>query len=149
VLWKPCSSCWSFHLIREEFLSALIHFPLSGRQFRSFTVRCYFVWVVMATPHALSHPHLPWLPVTARFPPPACTSSPGNCALHRSHSRCRTPPSSPPGFRRRWLKSIPYFHFHRVLLFFKKRDILINSINWTTRDVGRTMAVCSFICSSI
>jgi hypothetical protein len=25
VCWKPCSSCWSFHLLREEFLSAPIH----------------------------------------------------------------------------------------------------------------------------
>jgi hypothetical protein len=24
---KPCSSCWSFHLLREEFLSAPIHSP--------------------------------------------------------------------------------------------------------------------------
>jgi hypothetical protein len=27
VCWKPCSSCWSFHLLREEFLSAPIHSP--------------------------------------------------------------------------------------------------------------------------
>jgi hypothetical protein len=27
VCWKPCSSCWSFHLLREEFLSAPIHPP--------------------------------------------------------------------------------------------------------------------------
>jgi hypothetical protein len=27
VCWKPCSSCWSFHILREEFLSALIHSP--------------------------------------------------------------------------------------------------------------------------
>jgi hypothetical protein len=25
VCWKPCSSCWSFQLLREEFLSAPIH----------------------------------------------------------------------------------------------------------------------------
>jgi hypothetical protein len=25
VCWKPCSSCWSFHLLREKFLSAPIH----------------------------------------------------------------------------------------------------------------------------
>jgi hypothetical protein len=38
VCWKPCSSCWSFHLLREEFLSAPIHSPLSGSPYRSFTV---------------------------------------------------------------------------------------------------------------
>jgi hypothetical protein len=27
VCWKPCPSCWSFHLLREEFLSAPIHSP--------------------------------------------------------------------------------------------------------------------------
>jgi hypothetical protein len=27
VCWKPCSSCWSLHLLREEFLSAPIHSP--------------------------------------------------------------------------------------------------------------------------
>jgi hypothetical protein len=27
VCWKPCSSCWSSHLHREEFLSAPIHSP--------------------------------------------------------------------------------------------------------------------------
>jgi hypothetical protein len=38
VCLKPCSSCWSFHLLREEFLSAPIHSPpLSGSPFRSFT----------------------------------------------------------------------------------------------------------------
>jgi hypothetical protein len=36
VCWKPCSSCWSFHLLREEFLSAPIHAPLSGSPYRSF-----------------------------------------------------------------------------------------------------------------
>jgi hypothetical protein len=36
VCWKPCSSCWSFHLLREEFLSAPIHSPLSGSPYRSF-----------------------------------------------------------------------------------------------------------------
>jgi hypothetical protein len=25
MCWKPCSSCWSFDLLREEFLSAPIH----------------------------------------------------------------------------------------------------------------------------
>jgi hypothetical protein len=29
VCWKPCSSCWSFHLLREECLSAPIHSPPS------------------------------------------------------------------------------------------------------------------------
>jgi hypothetical protein len=29
VCWKQCSSCWSFHLLREEFLSAPIHSPPS------------------------------------------------------------------------------------------------------------------------
>jgi hypothetical protein len=38
VCWKPCSSCRSSHLIREEFLSASIHSPLSGSPYRSF--RC-------------------------------------------------------------------------------------------------------------
>jgi hypothetical protein len=37
VCWKLCSSCWSFHLLREEFLSAPIHSPLSGSPYRSFT----------------------------------------------------------------------------------------------------------------
>jgi hypothetical protein len=36
VCWKPCSSCWSFHLLREEFLWAPIHSPLSGSPYRSF-----------------------------------------------------------------------------------------------------------------
>jgi hypothetical protein len=36
VCWKPCSSCWSLHLLREEFLSAPIHSPLSGSPYRSF-----------------------------------------------------------------------------------------------------------------
>jgi hypothetical protein len=27
VCWKLCSSCWSIHLLREEFLSAPIHSP--------------------------------------------------------------------------------------------------------------------------
>jgi hypothetical protein len=41
VCWKPCSSCWSFHLLREEFLSAPIHSPLSGSPYRSFSgLRC-------------------------------------------------------------------------------------------------------------
>jgi hypothetical protein len=37
MCWKSCSSCWSFHLLPEEFLSAPIHSPLSGSPFRSFT----------------------------------------------------------------------------------------------------------------
>jgi hypothetical protein len=38
VCWKSCSSCWSFHLLRGEFLSAPIHAPpLSGSPYRSFT----------------------------------------------------------------------------------------------------------------
>jgi hypothetical protein len=36
VCWKSCSSCRSFHLLREEFLSAPIHSPLSGSPYRSF-----------------------------------------------------------------------------------------------------------------
>jgi hypothetical protein len=40
VCWKPRSSCWSFHLLREEFLSAPIHSPLSGLPYRSFN-RCF------------------------------------------------------------------------------------------------------------
>jgi hypothetical protein len=39
VIWKPYSSCWSSHLLREEFLSAPIHSPLSGSPNRSFN--CY------------------------------------------------------------------------------------------------------------
>jgi hypothetical protein len=39
VYWKPCSSCWSLHLLREEFLSAPIHSPLFGSLYRSFTLR--------------------------------------------------------------------------------------------------------------
>jgi hypothetical protein len=38
VCWKPCSSCWSFYLLREEFLSAPIHSPPSGSPYRSFNV---------------------------------------------------------------------------------------------------------------
>jgi hypothetical protein len=34
VCWKPCSSCWSLYLLREEFLSAPIHSPPS-------LVRCF------------------------------------------------------------------------------------------------------------
>jgi hypothetical protein len=37
VCLRPCSSCWSFHLLREEFLSAPIHSPLSGSPYRSFS----------------------------------------------------------------------------------------------------------------
>jgi hypothetical protein len=37
VCWKPCSSCWSLHLLQEEFLSTPIHYPLSGSPYRSFT----------------------------------------------------------------------------------------------------------------
>jgi hypothetical protein len=40
VCWKPCSTCWSFHLIREDFLSAPIHSPLSGSPYRSFILDC-------------------------------------------------------------------------------------------------------------
>jgi hypothetical protein len=29
MCWKPCSSCWSLHLLQEEFLSAPIHSPPS------------------------------------------------------------------------------------------------------------------------
>jgi hypothetical protein len=36
VCWKPCSSCWSLHLLREEFLSAPIHSPLSSSPYWSF-----------------------------------------------------------------------------------------------------------------
>jgi hypothetical protein len=36
VCWKPRSSCWSFHLLRQEFLSAPIHTPLSGSPYWSF-----------------------------------------------------------------------------------------------------------------
>jgi hypothetical protein len=35
---EAVSSCWSFHLLREEFLSAPIHSPLSGSPYRSFKV---------------------------------------------------------------------------------------------------------------
>jgi hypothetical protein len=38
VCWKPRSSCWSFHLLREEILSAPIHSPLSGSPYRSFSL---------------------------------------------------------------------------------------------------------------
>jgi hypothetical protein len=37
VCWKPCSSYWSFRLLREEFLSAPIHSPLSESPYRSFS----------------------------------------------------------------------------------------------------------------
>jgi hypothetical protein len=33
---EPCSSSWSPHLLRKEFLSAPIHSPLSGSLYRSF-----------------------------------------------------------------------------------------------------------------
>jgi hypothetical protein len=36
VCWKLFSSCWSLHLLQEEFLSAPIHSPLSGSPYRSF-----------------------------------------------------------------------------------------------------------------
>jgi hypothetical protein len=43
MCWKPCSSCWSFYLLREEFLSAPIHSsPLSGSPYRSFTMPLKF-----------------------------------------------------------------------------------------------------------
>jgi hypothetical protein len=38
VIWKPCSSCWSCHLLRKEFLSAHIHSPHSGSPNRSFNL---------------------------------------------------------------------------------------------------------------
>jgi hypothetical protein len=44
VCWKPCSSCWSFHLLREEFLSAPIHSPLSDSPYRSFTHPAFEYW---------------------------------------------------------------------------------------------------------
>jgi hypothetical protein len=38
MCWKSCSSCWSLHLLQEDFLSAPIHSPpLSGSLYRSFT----------------------------------------------------------------------------------------------------------------
>jgi hypothetical protein len=37
VCWRPCSSSWSRHLLREEFLSTPIQSPLSGSPYRSFT----------------------------------------------------------------------------------------------------------------
>jgi hypothetical protein len=43
VCWKPRSSCWSFDLHREEFLSAPIHSPpLSGSLYRSFNLELEF-----------------------------------------------------------------------------------------------------------
>jgi hypothetical protein len=39
MCWKPSSSCWSLYLLREEFLSAPIHSPLSGSLYRSFRER--------------------------------------------------------------------------------------------------------------
>jgi hypothetical protein len=36
MIWKLCLTCWSSHLLREEFLSAPIHSPLSGLPNRSF-----------------------------------------------------------------------------------------------------------------
>jgi hypothetical protein len=39
VCWKPCLSCWSLYLLREEFLSAPIRSLLSGSPFRSFIRR--------------------------------------------------------------------------------------------------------------
>jgi hypothetical protein len=36
MCWKSSSSCWSLYLLREEFLSAPIHSPLSSSPFRSF-----------------------------------------------------------------------------------------------------------------
>jgi hypothetical protein len=50
VCWKPCSSCWSFHLLREEFLSAPIHLPS--------LVRRIGPSVVNNRPAALYHPLL-------------------------------------------------------------------------------------------
>jgi hypothetical protein len=49
VCWKPCSPCWSFYLLREEFLLAPIHSPLSGSPYRSFNshllpCRGYLLW---------------------------------------------------------------------------------------------------------
>jgi hypothetical protein len=47
VFWgsdRASSSCWTFNLVREEFLSAPIHSPLSGRliwSFRKFFGLCY------------------------------------------------------------------------------------------------------------
>jgi hypothetical protein len=41
VFWKPCSSCWSSHLLREELLSTPIH-PLSGSP--NWTFNWYQSW---------------------------------------------------------------------------------------------------------
>jgi hypothetical protein len=50
VCWKPRSSCRSFHLLQEEFLSAHLHSPpLSGSPYRSFSESPVFLplaWVV-------------------------------------------------------------------------------------------------------
>jgi hypothetical protein len=41
VFWKLCSTCWSSHLLREEFLSAPIHSLLSSSPNRSFSIDCF------------------------------------------------------------------------------------------------------------
>jgi hypothetical protein len=52
VCWKPCSSCWSIHLLREEFLSAPIHSPP--------------LWFAVSVLHSLT----PKPPPSAQLPPP-------------------------------------------------------------------------------
>jgi hypothetical protein len=69
---EAVSSCWSFHLLREEFLSAPIHSPLSGSPYRSFNHhrrRCHRRWGLRESS--------PWAPLTkckdryhlSRWPP--------------------------------------------------------------------------------
>jgi hypothetical protein len=59
VCWKPRSSCWSFHLLREKFLSAPIHSPPLWFAYRSFN---YHLYGGPTTPYqklALAPPALP------------------------------------------------------------------------------------------
>jgi hypothetical protein len=43
MCWKLCSSCWSLYLLREEFLLAPIHSPLSGSPCQTF--KWYQCWL--------------------------------------------------------------------------------------------------------
>jgi hypothetical protein len=62
MFWKPCSSFRSFHLLREEFLLAPIHSPLSGSPYRSFKGGVDLVEVELG----LFCPHVVDSPVGAR-----------------------------------------------------------------------------------
>jgi hypothetical protein len=55
VLGRPGSSCWRRHLLREEFLSALIHSPTLWSPVRSFSSKTNTVCVLRVVRMKLHH----------------------------------------------------------------------------------------------